>query len=49
MNQNMIIGAIALFVIPIGFVFCWNFDQLVMGVNPDAKPQGTLLYFYTDS
>lgn len=46
MNQNMILAAIALFVIPVGFVVCWNFDELVMGVDPNAKPEGTLIYFY---
>ena len=49
MNQGMIGAAIALFVVPIGFVVCWNFDQLVLGVDPDAKSEGTLIYFYSDS
>ena len=49
MNQNMVLGAIALFLIPVGLVVCYNFDALVLGVDPDARPQGTLLYFYSDS
>ena len=49
MNQGMIAAAIALFVVPIGLVVCWNFDQLVLGVDPDATPEGTLYYIYSDN
>ncbi len=49
MNQNMLFGAIALFLIPVGLVVCYHFDELVMGIDPDARPEGTLIYFYSDS
>lgn len=48
MNQGMIAAMIAMFVVPVGLVVCWNFDQLVMGSDPNAKPEGTLIYFYSD-
>lgn len=48
MNQGYIAAAIAAFVLPIAFVVAWNFDQLVMGQDPNARPEGTLIYFYSD-
>lgn len=49
MNQGTIAAAIALFVVPVGLAVCWNFDELVLGVDPEARPQGTLIYLYSDS
>ena len=49
MSHGQMFGlAFALFVVPIAFVFCWKFDELVMGMDPDAVPQGTLIYFYAE-
>jgi len=49
MNQGMIAAAVAMFVLPIAFVVCLNFDDIVGAADAGAKPQGTLIYFYSES
>jgi len=47
MNQQGIAIAAAAFFIPIAVVVAMNIDQFRS--DPNAIPQGKLLYFYSDS
>ncbi len=48
MNPGYIAAALVAFVLPIAFVVAWNFDEIVGGHDPTARPEGTLIYFYSD-
>ena len=50
MNNNIVVMiVIAAFIAPVAFVLATNFDQIVGDPDPNAKPQGTLLYFYAST
>lgn len=50
MNNSMVVMiVVAVFVAPVAFVLAMNFDQIVGEPDPNAKPQGTLLYFYAST
>ncbi len=46
MDQRIIIGVVFAFAAPLAAVVAMNFDQFAGG-DPDAVPQGKLLYFYS--
>ena len=49
MQKVIIMMSVMAFLLPVGFMVALNWDNIAPASEPEAKPQGKLIYFFSPS